>query len=269
MKGIDPKWGALVSVLVAVELAIGHGTVSLTNAIPASWIPVVQAWCNILAFFGSTLAGGMALFSSNATGLLVNNPAPIIPPAVKTALIAALFLPLFLMSGQASAATLPKPALTGNPIADLKTDLRAAGATSVGGAPLTGNPEKDMQALWDKIVTASNTDLTYAAALATSANTASSKVRLQCWQAIIALNQQANGATLKNNDGTAMVKPDPHLFSDAESLAEVIDNLSPQGPLFTACAGAAQLAKTNTLTLINAAVTGAAGIAALPAGVIP
>ena len=134
------------------------------------------------------------------------------------------------MSGQASAATLPKPALTGNPIADLKTDLRAAGATSVGGAPLTGNPEKDMQALWDKIVTASNTDLTYAAALATSANTASSKVRLQCWQAIIALNQQANGATLKNNDGTAMVKPDPHLFSDAESLAEVIDNLSPQGP---------------------------------------
>jgi hypothetical protein len=47
-------------------------------------------------------------------------------------------------------------------------------------------------------------------------------------------------------------------------LAEVVDNLSPQGPLFVSCAGAAQLAKTNVLTFINAAVTGAAGLAAMP-----
>lgn len=176
-----------------------------------------------------------------------------------------------LLTATSASAEIKKPALTGNITADIKTDLAggASGSTSIGGLPLTGNAEKDMQALWNKIITASNADLTYAAALATSSNTASSKVRLQCWQAILTLNQQANGSSLKNADGTAMVKPDPHLFSDAESLAEVIDNLSPQGPLFTACAGAAQLAKTNTLTLINAVVTGAAGIAALPAGVIP
>ena len=50
---------------------------------------------------------------------------------------------------------------------------------------------------------------------------------------------------------------------DVEQLAEVIDNFAPTGPLFTACAGAAQLAKTNTVTFINAIVTGASGLAAL------
>jgi hypothetical protein len=128
-------------------------------------------------------------------------------------------------------------------------DAHAQGLPKV--RPLTGN-----------IV--SNADLTYASALAGSAGTASSGIRKQCWDAIIKLNQQANGANLKNADGTVMVKPDPHLFTDVEQLAEVIDNLSPQGPLFTSCAGAAQLAKTNVLTFINSVVTGAAGLAAMP-----
>ena len=165
-------------------------------------------------------------------------------------------------------AQLPKPHVTGNLPADIaadKADLAKAGAPAATASTVANTPES-LQALWQKIVTASNADLTYAAALAASANTSASAVRGQCWNAIIKLNQQANGINLKNADGTPMVRPDPHLFTDAESLAEVIDNLSPQGPLFTACAGAAQLAKTNTLTLINAVVTGAAGLAALPAG---
>ena len=54
------------------------------------------------------------------------------------------------------------------------------------------------------------------------------------------------------------------VMTSAPVLAEVVDNLSPSGPLFTACAGAAQLAKTNVLTFINAVVTGAAGLAAMP-----
>jgi len=41
----------------------------------------------------------------------------------------------------------------------------------------------------------------------------------------------------------------------------------PTGPLFVSCAGAAQLAKTNVLSFVNAVVTGAAGFAAMP--VIP
>ena len=75
-------------------------------------------------------------------------------------------------------------------------------------------------------------------------------MRKQCFDAILALNQQANGTNLKNADGSAMAKPDLSLFTDVEQLAEVIDNRSPQGPLFTSCAGAAQLARMGTLQFI-------------------
>lgn len=154
-----------------------------------------------------------------------------------------------------------RPKLTGNIAADI------ANATTKPGVALTGNVQQDLQALWQKIVTSSLADLNYAAAMAASANTTTSAIRLQCVKAIIQLNEQASGANLKNADGSPMVKPDPHLFTDVESLAEIIDNLSPQGPLFVSCAGAAQLAKTNVLTFVNGVVTGVAGFAAMP--VIP
>jgi hypothetical protein len=189
-----------------------------------------------------------------------------LPPAVQAttgkvtplpvALLALLVMGTLAMPGDARAQA---PKLTGNIARDIAT------ATGKPNAPLlTGNIEKDMQALWQKIVSSSLTDLNYAAAMAASANTTTSTVRLQCIKAIITLNEQASGANLKNPDGTPMVKPDPHLFTDVEGLAEIIDNLSPQGPLFVNCAGAAQLAKTNVLSFVNAVVTGAAGFAAMP-----
>lgn len=154
--------------------------------------------------------------------------------------------------------TLPKlKPLTGN----LSNDL---GITTAKPPLITGNVQKDLQGLWDKLIAASIADLNYAAAMAKSANTQTSTIRLQCLNAIIALNQQASGTNLKNPDGSPMMKPDPHVFTDVESLAEVVDNLSPQGPLFVNCAGAAQLAKTNVLTFVNAVITGAAGFAAMP-----
>lgn len=172
----------------------------------------------------------------------------------------------FLVAGGAQAQT-RRPAVTGNIVNDIKTDIAGGVAPGAPGQLLTGNPEKDLQALWQKIVSSSLTDLNYAAAMAANANTTTSTVRLQCLKAIIQLNEQASGANLKNADGSPMVKPDPHLFTDVESLAEIIDNLSPQGPLFVSCAGAAQLAKTNVLSFVNAVVTGVAGFAAMP--VIP
>lgn len=127
---------------------------------------------------------------------------------------------------------------------------------------LTGDLNKDVQAIWLKITTAATADLTYASAMASAAGTAASKTRKQCWDAILAANQQANGSALKNADGTTMVRPDPDLFTKVESLAEIIDNLSPQGTLYTSCAGAAQLAKMNVLAFINALVTGVAAFTA-------
>lgn len=61
-------WITVISLLVAVEMAIGHGTVSLTNAVPDSWVPRIQAWCNILAFIGSSI---VAALSRMVTAFLV------------------------------------------------------------------------------------------------------------------------------------------------------------------------------------------------------
>jgi hypothetical protein len=152
-----------------------------------------------------------------------------------------------------------KPALTGNPIQDIQTDLGISKPKLI-----TGNIEKDAHAVWDKLVSASQADLKYASALAAAANTPASAVRKQCYDAIIVLNTQVNGMNVKGPDGNPLPQPDPKLFTGVEQAAETIDNLSPSGPLFTACAGMAQLTKTNVLTLINAIVTGAAGFAAMP-----
>jgi hypothetical protein len=196
------------------------------------------------------------------------DPSP--SPAKVVALLTIVLLGALAWPGAVSAQTrkLAAPAVTGNLGKDLNTDAQNLGIVpkSLVVTP-TGNIAADLQTLWTNIVAASNVDLAYASKLAAGANTPASLVRKQCWDAIVALNAQANGLNLKDASGNPIPKPDPHLFTDVETLAEVIDNLSPQGPLFVACAGAAQLAKTNVLTFINAAVTGAAGIAAMP--VIP
>lgn len=70
MSGIDPKWPTLIGVLVVIEQAVGQGTVKLTDAIPAAWIPGVISWCNILAFIGTALMTAMTAYSSKAAGPL-------------------------------------------------------------------------------------------------------------------------------------------------------------------------------------------------------
>jgi len=160
-----------------------------------------------------------------------------------------------LLAGPALAQTKPKDAL-GVPGGIIGTQRTAP--------VLTGNIEKDIKAVWDKLIAASSADLTYASALAGAAGTNASKQRKQCWDAILAANQQANGAGLKNADNTPMVKPDPSFFSNVEIFAETVDNLSPQGALFTSCAGAAEMAKMNVLQFVAAAVGGIATFTAVP-----
>jgi hypothetical protein len=183
----------------------------------------------------------------------------------KILMVAFLLSAMLIPSAFAQTRKLAPPALTGDLKKDLNTDGQNLGLIppSLVVQP-TGNASQDLQALWQKIIAASNADLAYASKLAAGAGTQSSLIRKQCWDAITALNTQANGLNLKDASGNPVAKPDPHLFTDVETLAEVVDNLSPQGPLFTSCAGAAQLAKTNVLTFINSVVTGAAGIAAMP-----
>jgi peroxiredoxin family protein len=62
-----------------------------------------------------------------------------------------------------------------------------------------------------------------------------------------------------------MARPDPAFVTAIEDLAELVDNLSPQGVLLTSCPGAAKIFGMNTLAAINGIVTGAAGMVAIPA----
>jgi hypothetical protein len=183
-------------------------------------------------------------------------------------LIGAFALSFPLAAGEALAQAQPRrpaqqgPVLTGDLANDIKNGFHGD-PNSPNAVQLTGNMKKDAQAVWDKIVAASNKDLQYASQLAANANTPSSLVRKQCWDAILAINEQANGLNLKDASGNPIPMPDPKMFTQIEQAGEVIDALSPQGKLFTSCAGAAQLAQANVLQFINGAVTGVAGLAKL------
>lgn len=180
-------------------------------------------------------------------------------------LLLAVLVGLFPASAQNRNFNLKPPAVTGNVIDDIKTDLKPS-QPSIAGVTLTGNAEKDMQAIVKRIQDVGRADLNYAILKAKAANTNGSNVRLQCLNAILAAKDAAEGVAIKDASGNVIPRPDPALVTTIEDVAELVDALSPQGPLMTGCAGAAQLFKTNTLAAINAIVTGAAGIAALPAG---
>lgn len=120
MKGIDPKYIMWLGLLVTVEQAIGHGTVSLTNLVPATWAPYITSWCNFLAFVGTSIMTYQAAISGPQVGPLLKLPDNVTPMVVKV-LIGAFALSMFLPIGSASAQRLH---LTGN----LQNDLRADAA---------------------------------------------------------------------------------------------------------------------------------------------
>jgi len=80
MKGIDPKWAALIGLLVIIEQGIGHGSVSLTNLVPADWAPYITAWANFLAFVGTSAMTYQAAVSGPQRGPLADT---VISPTIK------------------------------------------------------------------------------------------------------------------------------------------------------------------------------------------
>jgi len=258
MNGVDPKIGIALNIAYTVCGLIAAGTIVFVG-IPDNVVTIIKTTALDASIILGVVNMALGLWSSNRPGPMVNLPT--IPPNVtKILLVTLLPLALLAMSGSAYAQVkLVKP--TGNIVEDIKS------ATAPPQKLITGNIERDAHAIWDKLVAASQTDLKYASALAAAANTPASAVRKQCYDAIIVLNIQVNGMNVKDANGNVLPQPDPKLFTGVEQAAETIDNLSPSGPLFTSCAGMAQLTKTNVLTLINAIVTGAAAFAIMP--VIP
>ena len=150
----------------------------------------------------------------------------------------------------------PRPATTSTPCVDI-LQLIPPGCS----APASSSTQLG---LWGKIVALSGPDLAYAKALADTVNTPAAKNRSACLQAIIDLNTQSTGANLKNADGSPMTPPPvPHVLTDFEQLAQIVEALSPTGPLFQGCSAAAQSVGMNVLTFVNAVIGGSTGLAVL------
>lgn len=66
----DPKVTFYLGILVTIATGVGLGTVTLTGAIPADWVPIAKTWCGLVAFIGNAVLTAMAGFSSNKTGPL-------------------------------------------------------------------------------------------------------------------------------------------------------------------------------------------------------
>ena len=59
MPHIDPTVRFVIGIVVTLCIGISAGTVVLTHAIPANWIPVAVAWAGIIAFIGSSVQTGL------------------------------------------------------------------------------------------------------------------------------------------------------------------------------------------------------------------
>ena len=131
LPGINPKYCAYIGLAVLIEQGIGHGTVSLTNLVPADWAPYITSWCNFLAFIGTTVMTGQAAFSSPAAGPLIDAPPKSVAPStIAKILIAAFALSLFLPMGAQAKTVKAAPA---DPLQKLMDDITSIEATVVAG----------------------------------------------------------------------------------------------------------------------------------------
>jgi hypothetical protein len=257
-----------IGVLVTIEQGIGQGTVRLSHVVPDEWIPWVIGWCNLLGFIGSTIMtalSGYSSFAGQQKGLSV-------PPAAKTVAFITVLLAGLLLAGaradaqsdrfrepaaKGRASVIPSsPQLTGNIVQDVQNAVKG---TATGPAVSSLPPDQ----LWQKIITASVTDLAYAKALADNAASPGSRLRSTCYAAWITTAEQAQGSGLKDAGGNALTKPEPALFTTFEQVAEVADNLQPTSPFMVACAPAANAFKMSVAQLVSLALGGTASLAAL------
>lgn len=124
-----------IGILVILEQGIGQGTVSLTNVVPESWVPYIKGWCNLLAFFGTTIMTAVAAPSAFAKTA---------PPAAKVG--ALIILGLLLLAPDHAYAQAQSPKI-GGPLGhalDKIDEKRAQGVASGNDVKLTGDPVTDL-----------------------------------------------------------------------------------------------------------------------------
>ena len=256
MKGIDPKWAMYLGLLVTIEQAIGHGTVSLTNLVPESWAPYITSWCNFGAFVGTAIMTYQAAVSSPVPGPAANTA--ISPTAVVRILLIAFALSAFLAVPSAHAQIKLKP-LT-DPFAKAKQDLQ----TATGVKP-TGDVPFDLLKALDKALLP---DLKYAQRLAVATG---SKVTAPCYQAWIDMIQTQQTAVTDPpvapaTEGSPTPEPDPDLVTKFERMVELRNALQPDSPFMTACSPVANMVKMDVTAFMGIVISGGAGLATLVPG---
>lgn len=253
----NPKYNFYLGIVVTIEIAISHGTIGFTNAIPAGWIPSVVAWAGILAFVGSTVMTYMAAFSSAQAGPMVGLPPAAIAAgpgdvAKKAAvLLFILAVGTLLFADDASA----QVRATGNPIRDIGNAIKGG---QQGAAASQNSEAVDLVGKLGKLALP---DFQYALAMSKATGNV---VSTPCWQAWVDLIT-AQQKPLLGADGQPITEPDPHLATSIEKISELLAALRPDSTLSTGCAALAAAAGKDAAALIGGILSGGAlGLFKLP-----
>ena len=177
---------------------------------------------------------------------------------VKILLIA--FLLSAFLAVPSAHAQVRKPALTGNPIADIKTNFE-----KTTGVKPTGDVPFDLLKALDKALLP---DLKYAQRLAVATG---SKVTAPCYGAWIdMINTQQTAVTdppvPPATEGVPTPEPDPDLVTKFERMVELRNALQPDSPFMTACSPVANMVKMDVTAFMGIVISGGAGLATLVPG---
>lgn len=276
----NPKYGFYLGILVTIEIAISHGTIGFTHAIPDAWIPAVVAWAGILAFVGSTVMTYMAAFSSAQAGPMVNLP-PVIDVA-KKAVVLVLAACALLFAGDAYAqAQVPRAKPTGNPIVDIGNAIKGQQQKE---AATQNQSTEDLVAKLGKLALP---DFEYALAMSKATGNVTSTDCWQAWVTLLTAQQKplmGPGAPLLDSGGNPqsdngnpvlgppqpLKEPDPHLATAVEKISELLAALRPDSTLSRGCAALAAAGGKDAATLIQGILSGGAlGLFKLPIPVVP
>ena len=242
--------------IVTVASAIAGGTVHLTNAVPADWIPVVTAWSSIIAMIG----GGYLTVMSQQTSPPVLPPVEVAKATLAESTAAAKALVAFLAIGLTLGLGWPGAAhaqghLTGNPIKDIGTAVTARQQSA------TATTNAGIDDLVDKIQKLSLPDFQYALAMSKATKNV---ISTPCWQSWVDLIT-AQQAPVVDSGGQPVTEPSPHIITDIERLSELLAILRPDSTVTTSCAALAGAAGKDVATLVGGILSGGAlGLFKLP-----
>lgn len=158
-----------------------------------------------------------------------------------------------LLASSASAAGLPRPAVTGNIVEDIKTDVQNLHPKTAVPDQVTSSTNPD---ILNRLKTVVLADLKAASADAHATADTIAAPCLDAWIGLIEAQQKAQAAPL----------PDPHVITTFQQDRDLVNALRPGAPLRTACAPLAEELKQDVLTLLSKI---AGGVLTVPAMLAP